>query len=165
MAKFEDAEYASAFARIEAHYFVNRGFLEQDDQLLRDVERMRHIRASSCRVVTTWSARCAAPGICIARGPEAQLRIVPDAGHSAFETGITRELVDATDRFFTLVAADALGATDTQRRGGDTMLRGGWGFPAIVLLNVLAIAQFFFFGGLVAARAAATVSPRRRSRQ
>ncbi|MGH8256055.1 MAG: prolyl aminopeptidase, partial [Steroidobacteraceae bacterium] len=31
--------------------------------------------------------------------PEAQLRIVPSAGHSAFEPGIIRELVHATDRF------------------------------------------------------------------
>ncbi len=31
--------------------------------------------------------------------PEAQLHIVPDAGHSAFEPGITRALVAATDRF------------------------------------------------------------------
>jgi proline iminopeptidase len=37
--------FADAFARIECHYFVNRGFLERDDQLLRDVKRIRHIPA------------------------------------------------------------------------------------------------------------------------
>ena len=31
--------------------------------------------------------------------PEALLRVVPDAGHSALEPGITRELVAATNRF------------------------------------------------------------------
>ena len=31
--------------------------------------------------------------------PEADLRIVADAGHSAFEPGNTHELVEATDRF------------------------------------------------------------------
>ncbi len=31
--------------------------------------------------------------------PEAELRIVADAGHSAFEKGIAKELVAATDRF------------------------------------------------------------------
>jgi proline iminopeptidase len=31
--------------------------------------------------------------------PEADLRVVDDAGHSAFEPGITRELVRATDAF------------------------------------------------------------------
>ena len=35
--------YAIAFARIECHYFVNRGFFEHDDQLLRGVEAIRHI--------------------------------------------------------------------------------------------------------------------------
>ncbi|MFZ9993495.1 MAG: prolyl aminopeptidase, partial [Steroidobacteraceae bacterium] len=30
---------------------------------------------------------------------EADLRIVPDAGHSAFEPGILSELVNATDRY------------------------------------------------------------------
>ncbi len=31
--------------------------------------------------------------------PEAELLVVPDAGHSAFEPGITDRLVRATDRF------------------------------------------------------------------
>ena len=31
--------------------------------------------------------------------PEADLRIVPDAGHSAFEPGNLHELILATDRF------------------------------------------------------------------
>ena len=35
--------YAIAFARIECHYFVNKGFFERDDQLLADVERIRHM--------------------------------------------------------------------------------------------------------------------------
>jgi proline iminopeptidase len=31
--------------------------------------------------------------------PEADLRIVPDAGHSAFEAVNVHELIEATDRF------------------------------------------------------------------
>jgi len=99
VAKFDDADYASAFARIEAHYFINRGFLEQDDQLLRDVSRIRHIPGVIvqgrydvvCPMRSAWDLHRA--------WPEADLRIVSDAGHSAFEAGITRELVAATDRF------------------------------------------------------------------
>ena len=99
VAKFDDAGYAAAFARIEAHYFVNRGFLEHDDQLLRDVARIRNIPSvivqgrydMVCPARSAWDLHRA--------WPEAQLRIVPDAGHSAFEPGITRELVAATDRF------------------------------------------------------------------
>jgi proline iminopeptidase len=80
----------AAFARIEAHYFVNRGFLEQDDQLLRDVARIRDIPAvivqgrydMVCPLRSAWDLHRA--------WPEAELRIVPDAGHSAFEAGIAR---------------------------------------------------------------------------
>jgi len=99
LAKFENADYAAAFARIEAHYFVNRGFLDNDDQLLRDADRMRNIPGvivqgrydMVCPMRSAWDLHRA--------WPNAQLRIVPDAGHSALEVGITRELVNATDRF------------------------------------------------------------------
>jgi proline iminopeptidase len=99
VAKFDNPDYAAAFARIEAHYFVNRGFLETEDQLLRDVDRIREIPAVIvqgrydivCPMRSAWDLH--------RRWPEAQLRIVPDAGHSAFESGNTRELVAATDRF------------------------------------------------------------------
>jgi proline iminopeptidase len=98
LSKFEDPEYAAAFARIEAHYFVNRGFMDSDDQLLRDAHRLRDIRGVIvqgrydlvCPMRSAWDLHRA--------WPQAQLRIVPDAGHSAMETGITRELVGATDR-------------------------------------------------------------------
>jgi proline iminopeptidase len=99
VAKLEHPEHAAAFARIEAHYFVNRGFLQYDDQLLRDIGRIRDIPAvivqgrydMVCPLRSAWDLHRA--------WPEADLRIVPDAGHSAFETGITRELLAATDRF------------------------------------------------------------------
>jgi proline iminopeptidase len=99
LSKFDDPAYAAAFARIEAHYFVNRGFFEHDDQLLREIERVRAIPAvivqgrydMVCPMRSAWDLHRA--------WPEAQLRIVGDAGHSAFEAGITRELVAATDSF------------------------------------------------------------------
>ena len=95
----EDAAYAGAFARIECHYFVNRGFLKHDTQLLDDVTRIRHIPAVIiqgrydvvCPARSAWDLHKA--------WPEADLRIVPDSGHSAFEAGITNELISATDRF------------------------------------------------------------------
>jgi proline iminopeptidase len=91
--------FALAFARIECHYFVNGGFFEHDDQLLRNVERIRRIPAVIvqgrydvvCPLRSAWDLHRA--------WPEADLRIVPDAGHSAFEPGITHELIEATDRF------------------------------------------------------------------
>jgi len=95
----EDPKFAAAFARIECHYFVNGGFLERPNQLIEDVPKIRHIPAVIvqgrfdvvCPMRSAWDLHKA--------WPEADLRIVPDAGHSAFEVGIARELVKATDRF------------------------------------------------------------------
>ncbi len=99
VARFGADRFAIAFARIEAHYFVNRGFFEHDDQLLRNVDRIRHIPAVIvqgrydvvCPLESAWALHRA--------WPEADLQIVPDAGHSALEPGTTRALVAATDRF------------------------------------------------------------------
>jgi len=92
-------EFALAFARIECHYFVNGGFLEHDDQLLRNIDRIRDIPAVIvqgrydvvCPMRSAWDLHRA--------WPEADLKIVQDAGHSAFEPGIMHELLEATDRF------------------------------------------------------------------
>ena len=92
-------EFALAFARIECHYFVHGGFFDADDQLLRNASRLKDIPAVIvqgrydvvCPARSAWDLHRA--------WPEADLRIVADAGHSAFEPGITDELVRATDRF------------------------------------------------------------------
>jgi proline iminopeptidase len=94
-------EFALAFARIEAHYFVNRGFFTHENQLLDGVDRIRAIPAVIvhgrydvvCPIVTAWELH--------RRWPEADFKIVLDAGHSAYEPGITAELMAATDRFLT----------------------------------------------------------------
>ncbi|MEO1055938.1 MAG: prolyl aminopeptidase [Actinomycetota bacterium] len=92
-------EFALAFARIENHYFVNGGFFDVDGQILRDVNRIRHIPGvisqgrydMVCPIKSAWELHSA--------WPEADLRIVPDAGHSIDEPGHIHELVSATDRF------------------------------------------------------------------
>lgn len=99
---YEEDEFALAFARIESHYFINRGFFEVDDQLLRDAGRIRHIPGAIvqgrydvvCPIDSAWALHRA--------WPEADLIITPDAGHSAFEPANSRALVAATDRFATL---------------------------------------------------------------
>jgi len=91
--------FALAFARIECHYFVHGGFFERDDQLLHHARRLKDIPAVIvqgrydvvCPMRSAWDLHRA--------WPEADLRIVGDAGHSAFEAGIAHELVSATDRF------------------------------------------------------------------
>jgi proline iminopeptidase len=96
---FDSDEHALAFARIECHYFVHGGFFAADDQLLRDAHRLAGIPGVIvqgrydvvCPAVSAWDLHQAWRG--------SELRIVPDAGHSAFEAGNTHELVLATDRF------------------------------------------------------------------
>ena len=96
--EFGADEMAAALARIECHYFVNRGFM-RENELIDNVGRVRHIPAVIvqgrydvvCPAVTAWE---------LARAwPEADFRIVDDAGHSAFEPGNTHELIMATDGF------------------------------------------------------------------
>jgi proline iminopeptidase len=92
-------DYAIAFARIECHYFVNRGFFRVDDQLLRDAHKIAHIPGVIVHgrydVVTplknAWDLHRV--------WPSAELRIVPDAGHAMTEPGIVHEIVSATQRF------------------------------------------------------------------
>jgi proline iminopeptidase len=99
IAKFQEDDYAAAFARIECHYFVNKGFFKTDNQLIEDVGRIREIPTVIvqgrydviCPMKSAWDLHRA--------WPEADLRIVADAGHSAFEAGNIHELISATDRF------------------------------------------------------------------
>jgi len=90
--------YALAFARIECHYFVNRGFFASDDQLLRDACVLAGIPGTIVHgrydVVTplknAWDLKQA--------WPQVDLRVVPDAGHAMSEPGTIHELVSATRR-------------------------------------------------------------------
>lgn len=99
IAKLGSDEISLAFARIECHYFVNKGFFHTDAQLLEDAPRIRHIPTVIvqgrydvvCPMESAWALHRALP--------DADLRISPDAGHSAFEPGNLHELVLATDRF------------------------------------------------------------------
>ena len=102
VAAFGEDQYAIAFARIEAHYFVNGGFFERDDQLIADAGRLRDIPAV---LVHGRYDMCTPVFIAFdlkAAWPEADLRVVPDAGHAMTEPGIVHELVAATERFAAL---------------------------------------------------------------
>jgi proline iminopeptidase len=102
MAVFGGDNFADAFARIECHYFMNNGFFEPEDQLLRNVDRIRHIPGVIvqgrydvvCPMISAWELHRA--------WPEAEFIVVPDAGHSMMEPGIRSALIEATDKFATL---------------------------------------------------------------
>lgn len=95
-------DFATAFARIECHYFTNKGFFDRDDQLLANVGKIKQIPCVIvqgrydvvCPLDSAWALSKA--------WPEAELMIIPDAGHSAYEPGIARALVSTTDRFATI---------------------------------------------------------------
>lgn len=95
---FAADNFATALAKIESHYFVNRGFFEPEDQLLAGIDRIRHIPAAI--VQGRYDVVCPpTTALDLAeRWPEADLRIVADAGHSAFEPGIASELIAAIGR-------------------------------------------------------------------
>ncbi|HEV2882397.1 MAG TPA: prolyl aminopeptidase [Pyrinomonadaceae bacterium] len=102
IAHFGDPQFALAFARIECHYFMHNAFFETDNYLIENVGRIRHIPAVIvqgrydvvCPLMSAWELHRA--------WPEADLRIIPDAGHSALEPGTRSALVEATDRFKTV---------------------------------------------------------------
>lgn len=98
IAAFGSDKTALSLSRIEAHYFVHNIFLP-DNSLLDNITAIRHVPA----VIVQGRYDAVCPLVSaddLARAwPEARYVIVPDAGHSAFEPGIARELVAACDRF------------------------------------------------------------------
>jgi proline iminopeptidase len=96
-AKFNEVDFAIAFARIESHFFVNRGFFDEDGWILTNVERIGPMRGWIVQgrfdVVTplesAWALKKA--------WPMGRLEIIWDAGHASTEPGIVDALVRATD--------------------------------------------------------------------
>ena len=96
---FARPEFALPFARIECHYFINGGFFSPEDQLIRSAEKIRHIPAVIVQgrydvvtpMQTAWELHRA--------WPEAEFKIVQNAGHVVSEPGIAAEIIKATNRF------------------------------------------------------------------
>ncbi len=101
-AKFNEVDFAVAFARIECHYFANRGFFGEDGWILNNINKIKTIPGWIVQgrfdVVTplesAWALKQA--------WPRAHFEIVWDAGHASTEPGIIDGLVRATDRAFLL---------------------------------------------------------------
>ncbi|MGW8482212.1 prolyl aminopeptidase [Microbacterium sp. NPDC055903] len=98
VAAMTEPSAALAFARIENHFFVHRGWLAEG-QLIAGADAIRHIpavivqgRYDVCTpMMTAWDLHTA--------WPEAEFVVVDDAGHAASEPGIQAALRAATDRF------------------------------------------------------------------
>ena len=97
-AKFSEVDFAIAFARIECHFFTNKGFFEEDGWLLKNIAAIRGIPGWIVQgrfdVVTplesAWTLKHA--------WPEAHFDIIWDAGHASTEPGIVDALVRATEQ-------------------------------------------------------------------
>lgn len=97
--RFGNDRFAEAFARIECHYFVHGGFFRSDAQLLEDVPKVAHLPCVIvqgrydvvCPAASAWALH--------RRWPGSKLELIPDAGHSMKEAGITDALLAATDAF------------------------------------------------------------------
>ncbi|MDH7945048.1 prolyl aminopeptidase [Pseudohongiella sp. SYSU M77423] len=98
-AKFGQDSFAEAFARIECHYFINRGFFSEDNYLLNQAASIQHIPTVIvhgrydviCPVENAWDLHRVLPN--------SELHIIADAGHALSEPGITSVLIDYTDRW------------------------------------------------------------------
>ncbi|MDR7085901.1 proline iminopeptidase [Aeromicrobium panaciterrae] len=95
---FTEDAFAVAFARIENHFFMNDGWFT-DNQLVTESAKLKDIpgviiqgRYDMCTPATTaWDLHRA--------WPEAEFRMIPDAGHAFTEPGILDAIIEATDRF------------------------------------------------------------------
>ncbi|MDE3047686.1 MAG: prolyl aminopeptidase, partial [Verrucomicrobiota bacterium] len=93
---------ADSMARIECHYFFHDSFFDSDHWILEHVHSIRNIPCVMiqgrydipCPIESAWELH--------REWPEAELEVIPDAGHSAMEPGILDALIRATDRFSTL---------------------------------------------------------------
>ncbi|MGB0660503.1 MAG: prolyl aminopeptidase [Mangrovicoccus sp.] len=91
------ANYARAFARLENHYFINSGFLEEDGWILNRMSRLRDVPGTVvqgrydmiCPPKAAWDLTEA--------WPKGELRMIPHAGHALSEPGISAELVKITN--------------------------------------------------------------------
>ena len=87
ISKAYDDDFALQFARIENHYFFNRGFFKTDSQILDDVHKIRHIPTvivqgrydMVCPMRSAWDLKQVFP--------EAELKIISNAGHASMEAG------------------------------------------------------------------------------
>jgi len=98
LARFRESDFALAFARIENHYFVHGGWFSEG-QLIADAHRLAYIPG----VIVQGRYDVATPAVTAYElhqaWPQADLQMIPAAGHSQSEPGINDALVAATDRF------------------------------------------------------------------
>jgi len=97
--QFDDPKVAEAFARIECHYFINRGFFEYEEWILDNAGIIKDLPAVIiqgrydvvCPATSAWELH--------KKMPNADFHIIQDAGHSMMEEGIAAKLIEYTDKY------------------------------------------------------------------
>jgi proline iminopeptidase len=100
--KASEDDWALAFARIECHYFINKGFFNTDSYILENIDRIKHIPGvivqgrydMVCPMKSAWDLKEV--------WGDVDLKVVDTAGHSATEKETTELLVQACDKFKTM---------------------------------------------------------------
>ncbi|EGG93749.1 Proline iminopeptidase [gamma proteobacterium IMCC1989] len=102
---FGHPRLALALARIEAHYFVNRAFI-RDNEIENNCDVLADI--PSILIHGRYDMVCPLDNAFTLQKnwPNAQLRIIRDAGHSSKEPGISDALIKATDEMVSLLSND-----------------------------------------------------------
>ena len=97
--QFNNEKVAEALARIECHYFINKGFFKSDGWLLENLNPIKKIQTFIvqgrydviCPMQSAWDLHN--------KLPKSELIIIPDSGHSMLEMGIQKKLIEITDRY------------------------------------------------------------------
>jgi len=93
--KYANPVKALPFARIEAHYFINKAFLTTDNFILENCDKIKHIPTRIihgrydivCPIKNAWELHRLMP--------KSELKIIPNAGHSLFEPQILSSVIEA----------------------------------------------------------------------
>lgn len=94
----EDEQTTIGTGRLDAWYFKNNLFLEED-QLIRDIELISHL---PCRIIQGGHDMIATPNSAFRlhkAWPGSILTMINDAGHSPSEPGTVSALIEATEHF------------------------------------------------------------------
>jgi len=100
---FSDPHIALSIARIECHYFINNCFM-RPNQLLEDMDKIKHIPGYI--VHGRYDLVCPIDQAFLLKQQweNAQLKIIPDAGHAVTEHGISKALVECCDSMLEIVS-------------------------------------------------------------
>ena len=96
---FDNKKIAEAFARIECHYFINKGFFKSDSWILDNIYKIKNIPNVIiqgrydvvCPMRSAWDLH--------KKWKKSNLIIISDAGHSMLEKEIQKKLIEYTDKF------------------------------------------------------------------